>query len=254
MPTASNIYYFAYGADQFIRPPVILIHGAGGTHLNWPAQIRRLNGQRVFALDLPGHGKSEGVGCQAIEDYTRVLLQFMKAVRLSSAVLVGHSMGSAICLDFALNHPKQVLGLGLVGSGVKLRVAPELLNLSSNPSSFMSAIKMVTQNSYSPSAAPRLKELGAQRMAEVRASVFSGDLLACDTFNVIEQVNKIKVPTIIICGEDDLMTPPNRSEYLHDHIVGSELHFIEGAGHMVMLESPDEVSGLLGKFLDRIPY
>jgi pimeloyl-ACP methyl ester carboxylesterase len=254
MPTASNIYYFAYGADQFIRPPVILIHGAGGTHLNWPAQVRRLNGQRVFALDLPGHGKSEGVGCQAIADYTRILLQFMKDVRLSSAVLVGHSMGSAICLEMAINHPKQVLGLGLVGSGAKLRVAPELLGLSSNPDSFLSAIKMVTQNSYSPSAAPRLKELGAQRMAEVRSSVFSGDLLACDNFNVVEQVNKIKVPSIIICGKDDLMTPLNRSEYLHDHIVGSEMHIIEDAGHMVMLESPDEVAGLLSKFLDRIPY
>jgi pimeloyl-ACP methyl ester carboxylesterase len=254
MPTASNIYYFAHGADQFIRPPVILIHGAGGTHLNWPAQIRRLNGQRVFALDLPGHGKSEGVGCQTIDDYTRVIIQFMKAVRLPAAVLVGHSMGSAIALSLALKHPKQVLGLGLVGSGAKLRVVSELLDLSSNPASFPSAIKMVTQNSYSSSANQRLKELGAQRMAEVRSSVFFGDLLACDSFDVTEQVKKLKVPAMIICGMDDLMTPQNRSEYLHDQIAGSKLHFIEGAGHMVMLEAPDEVAGWLGEFLNRISY
>ena len=253
MPYLSNLYYQSYQADDIDRWPVVLIHGAGGTHLNWPAQIRRLAGQRVFALDLPGHGKSGGVGCQSIDDYVSVLLRFMKEVRLSAAVLVGHSMGSAIVLSAALKHPKRVLGLGLVGSGAKLRVAKALLELASNPASFLSVVKMVTEYSYSASTAQRLKELGAQRMAEVRPSVLAGDFLACDSFDVMDQVTKIKAPTLIVCGQDDRMTPLNRSEYLRDRIQGAELQVIEQAGHMVMLESPDEVAAALEKFLDRIP-
>jgi pimeloyl-ACP methyl ester carboxylesterase len=254
MPIASQVYYFVHGADQSSRPPILLIHGAGGTHLNWPAQIRRLNGQRVFALDLPGHGKSEGVGYQSIDDYTKVALQFMKTARLSPAVVIGHSMGSAIALTLALRYPKRILGLGLIGSGAKLRVAPALLDLASNPASYPFVIKMVTENSYSSSTDLRIKELGAQRLEEGRPSVLAGDLLACDSFDVMERVKRIEVPTLIICGKDDLMTPPNRSEYLRDQIQNADLHLIEQAGHMVMLERPDEVARLLGEFLDRIPY
>jgi pimeloyl-ACP methyl ester carboxylesterase len=253
MPVTSEIYYFVHGGDLLSTPPILLIHGAGGTHLNWPAQIRRLAGRRVFALDLPGHGKSGGVGCQSIDEYVSVVLNFMNAVRLSGTVLVGHSMGSAIALAIALKHPARVLGLGLVGSGARLRVAKALLELASNPASFLSVVKMVTENSYSASTDQRLKELGAQRMADARPSVLSGDFLACDSFDVMEQVHKIKVPTLIICGQDDLMTPPNRSEYLHDQIQGSELQIIEQAGHMVMLERPNEVSASLDRFIDHIP-
>lgn len=252
MPVASSIYYFVHGADQLSRPPVVLIHGAGGTHLNWPAQVRRLAGQRVIALDLPGHGKSEGVGHQSIEAYTRVVLQFMKAARLLPAVVVGHSMGGAIALSIALARPKRILGLGLIGSGAKLRVVPALLEMASNPASFVAATNEVAEHSYSPSTDPHIKELGAQRLAEARPSVLAGDLLACDSFDVMERVKKIKAPTLIVCGQDDLMTPPNRSEYLRDQIDGAELHIVEQAGHMVMIERPDVVADLLGDFLSRI--
>ena len=70
----------------------------------------------------------------------------------------------------------------------------------------------------------------------------------------MERVDKIQVPTLLICGSSDRMTPPNRSEFLHEHIEGSQLHIVEGAGHMAMIERPDEVAGLLGEFVDRILY
>ncbi|MFZ5820964.1 MAG: alpha/beta fold hydrolase [Chloroflexota bacterium] len=254
MPTAAGLYYFAHGESLHARPPVLLLHGAGGAHLNWPPQVRRLDGQRLFALDLPGHGKSEGVGRQDILQYGQVVVEFMKAVRLAAAVIVGHSMGSAIALTLALQSPKRVLGLGLVGAGAKLRVAPNLLELAANPDTFLPAVQMLSEYSYSQAANPRLKELGAQRMAETRQSVLYGDLLACDAFDVMQQVKKIKVPSLILCGSEDRMTPPNRSEYLRDQIEGSELHIINDAGHMLMLEAPDQTARLLGKFLDTIPY
>jgi len=254
MPIAAGLYYFAHGADLVDKPPVLLIHGAGGAHLNWPPQVRRLNNQRIFALDLPGHGKSQGVSSQDIRQYSQVVIEFMKAARLAAAVIVGHSMGSAIALTLAINSPKRVLGLGLLGGGAKLRVAPGVLEMASKPDTHLSAIQMLTENSYSLTTDPRLKELGAQRMAETRQSVLYGDLLACDAFDVTQHVKKIKIPTLILCGSDDRMTPPNRSEYLRDQIEGSEMRIVPGAGHMLMLESPGETAECLENFLKKIPY
>ena len=135
MPIAADIYYHLYQGGSGESPPIILIHGAGGTYLHWPAEIRRLSDYRVFAIDLPGHGKSEGRGQQTIEAYARNILSWLKAVGLHRAIFIGHSMGAAIALTLAHNHSDHVLGLGLVGAGARLRVAPVILENSANPQS-----------------------------------------------------------------------------------------------------------------------
>jgi len=208
----------------------------------------------MFTLDLPGHGNSNGLGRQEILEYSRAVVEFLKALRLGSAVVVGFSMGSAIALSLALQYRKRVLGLGLIGAGAKMRVAESTLELASNPSMFLPTIETVVENSYSPNADPRLKELAIQQLAETRQSVLYSDFLACDAFDAMNRVCKIRVPTLLITGEADRMTPPNRAEYLRDQIEGSQLHLVEGAGHMAMIERPDEVADLLSEFLDRIPY
>ena len=123
MPIAAELYYFAHEAEDTAEksPPVILIHGAGGTHLSWPPQIRRLDGERIYALDLPGHGKSDGAGRHSMDEYADDIITFMKELKLREAVMVGVSMGSAIALTLALKSPKKVLGLGLLGSGAKMQ-------------------------------------------------------------------------------------------------------------------------------------
>jgi len=254
MPTAAGLYYFAHGEDLLERPPVLLLHGAGGSHLSWPPQIRRMSGQRIFTLDLPGHGKSEGLGRQEIAEYGKAIYEFMKATRLSSAVIIGFSMGGAIALALALQYRKRVIGLGLLGSGVKMRVAPALIEMAATPISYESAVQTTIENSYSATVDPRLKELAIEQMLETRQAVLYGDFLACDAFDVMERVGKICVPTLIICGSEDRMTPPNRSEYLQAQIEGAQLYTVEGAGHMVMIEQPDQVADLLAGFLDQIPY
>ena len=254
MPTAAGIYYFAHGEEFLDRPPVLLLHGAGGSHLSWPPQVRRLSGQRMFTLDLPGHGKSEGVGRQDIAEYGQAIIEFMKALRLSKAVLVGFSMGSAIALSLALQYRRRVLGLVLVGAGGKMRVAPALLEMASSPSTFPSAAQATIDNSYSASVDPRVKELALAQMLETRPAVLYGDFLACDAFDMMEQLDKFRVPTLLICGSEDRMTPPNRSEYLQEHLKGAQLHIVQGAGHMAMIEQPDEVANQLSAFLDCLPY
>ncbi|GAB4503179.1 MAG: alpha/beta hydrolase [Anaerolineales bacterium] len=252
MPVANGLYYSAHGETLQNKPPVLLLHGAGGTHLNWPPQVRRLDSQRIFAIDLPGHGNSEGAGYRDILQYARAVTKFMQTIHLSAAVVVGHSMGSAIALTMALQFPGRVLGLGLLGSGAKLRVAKSILELAAKPEAFPILIQMLGDLSYGPHTPPRLKELGAQRLAETHPSVLYGDFLACDAFDVMQKVHDIQVPTLLLCGSEDQMTPPNRSEYLHSQIEGSRLHILPGVGHMLMLEAPNETARLLGEFLNEI--
>jgi pimeloyl-ACP methyl ester carboxylesterase len=255
MPTTTELYYFAHEAeDQVVkRPPVILIHGAGGAHLSWPPQIRRLADEKIYALDLPGHGKSQGTGRQSIEEYTEDVLAFMKELKIRAAVIVGHSMGSAVALTLALKHPQQVLGLGLLGSGSKLRVASTLLDAMATPNTFEFAVDMVNENCFSADTPQSLLGLSKRYMLEVRPPVLLGDFLACNTFDATSQLEKINVPTIIICGAEDKMTPLKLSEALRDGIANSQLHILDHAGHMVMLEQPDTVANLLKQFIDNIP-
>ncbi len=254
MPTALGLYYFASGEDLLARPPVILIHGAGGDHLYWPPQIRRLPDQRVLAVDLRGHGKSPGIGHQTIDDYARDVIEFASALKLNQIVIVGHSMGSAIALHVAIHFPRRVLGLGLLGGGARLRVAPAIMQSASDASAFSAAIHLITDLSFASRTGPRLRELAERRMGEMRPSVLYGDFLACEAFDAAEQLSKITAPTLILCGAEDRMTPPRKSRFLQEHIAGARLEVLPDAGHMVMLEQPERVARHLLAFLDSIPY
>ncbi len=254
MPSAAGLYYFAHEAENYARPPAILIHGAGGSHLSWPAQVRRIPNQRIFAVDLPAHGKSGGIGHHRIQDYAKHLRDFINVLGLRAAILIGHSMGSAIALSLAVHSPGQVLGLGLLGGGARLRVNPDLLQRASNPSTFVDTVRTVVDYSFSLHAGKRLKELAAQRMAETRPTVLYGDLMACDAFNITNQVAPISVPTLILCGAEDKMTPLSYSESLRDQIRSAGLTVVPNAGHMLMLEQPDLTATYLNEFLTGIRY
>jgi pimeloyl-ACP methyl ester carboxylesterase len=253
MPSAAGLIYFANEADNSTRPIALLIHGAGGTHHNWPPQVRRLGGQWIYALDLPGHGRSEGTGRQLISEYSADIVRFMDSIRLPAAVMVGHSMGAAIALTLALDHSERVLGLCLLGAGASLRVSPAILQRAGDPSTFPSAVAMVTEYAYSRHANPRLKELGGRRMAETRPNVFYGDLLACDSFNVLADLPRIKTPTLVLAAEQDKMTPLHQARTLEEKIPGARLHLVPKAGHMLMLEQPEIVASELAAFLNSLP-
>jgi len=254
MPTAAGLYYYSHNEDDLSRPPVILIHGAGGTHLHWPPDIRRMDGPRIYAIDLPGHGKSSGLGEQSIDEYTGSVVEFMNATGLHAAVVVGHSMGSAIAITLTIEHPNRVRGLGLVGSGARLRVAQEILDGSADLTKFQQVVRAINDLAYGSWVDPRFKEQAAKRMAETRPAVLHGDFLACNAFSVMDRLPEIHVPTLILCGKEDKLTPLRYSEYLRDQIPLAELQVVERAGHMVMLEEPVIVAGVLADFLNKIPY
>ncbi len=254
MPNAASIYYYAAPNGNGTHPPLVLIHGAGGSHLHWPAEIRRLPNFRIFALDLPGHGKSEGHGLQSISAYAERVIEWMSLIQLHRAIFVGHSMGGAIALQLALNYPEQTLGLGLVGTGAKLQVDPTILENALNTQTYPSAIAQIVAKAFGSQADQRLVELAHKQYEKTRRSVLHGDLLACSSFDRMQSLSAIKTPTAVICGQDDELTPPRYSRYLADQISNANLSIIPAAGHMVMLEKPQEVATALTEHLADIPY
>ncbi len=246
----TEIFYRVHNEREKIT--LVLIHGAGGMHLVWPPQVRRLAGYRVYAIDLPGHGRSGGQGQQSIQAYARSLKDWLDEISVSQAVLVGHSMGSAIAMTVALDQPDRVLGLGLLGSAARLRVNPQLLAIAANPDTFREAIETVTAWSYSTKTPASIPLLAARRMAETQPEVLYNDFLACDGFDITGRLAEIRQPALLICGDQDRMTPLRGAQFLAEHLPNARLETIPGAGHMVMIEQPHAVVEALSGFLAEV--
>ena len=249
MPTASRIYYAQSNEGNKDQPPVILIHGAGSSHLIWPAAIRRLNGQRVIALDLPGHGRSSGVAQQSISAYADLVFEFLAELGLFQAVFVGHSMGGAIALELAHRYPTHVAGLGLISTGAYLGIDPKFLENLSTPVTIPSALLTFQTRAFSPQTSHVLVERCMQTLKETRPAVLYGDWHACAAFDLRESIGQIQAPTWVINGSEDQVTPISYANFLADRIPAARLQMIPGAGHMALLEYPERVAQGLQQFL-----
>lgn len=241
------VYQHTIAATPSAHPPLLLVHGAGGDSLHWPPQLRRLPGGDVYAIDLPGHGQSAGPGRNTIAGYSQVLQAFIAALSLPPLILAGHSMGGAIALDFALQHGTQLAGLALVGTGARLRVNGAILD--GLTTDFAATTAQLIEWMYAPAFPTAWR---ARALAQVRTNdplTLRNDFAACDAFDVRSQLSSLALPTLIICGVADKMTPIKVSEALHQAIPNSQLHLVEEAGHMVMLEQPAVVTALFREFL-----
>ena len=176
----------------------------------------------------------------------------MSAIGLDRAVFVGHSMGSAIAQRLALDHPDQVFGLALIGSAARLTVNPVLISETAHQTTFQNAVERVIAWSFSPQTPQKIKSLVAKRLAETHPSVLHGDFLVCDSFDLTSRLHEIRQPTLVICGSQDKMTPVRNAHFLADNLPSARLDIIQGAGHMVMLERPQEVVASLAQFLRQI--
>lgn len=250
---AGAIHFSDHGGDRYSgSPPLVLIHGSGGSRLHWPPQLRRLPNYRVFGLDLPGHGDSPGNGETTINGYVKRVVEWLDEQRIESAVLAGHSMGGAIAMTAALEEPDRVAGLVLVGTGGRLRVTEEILQASADPDRLKETVEVVTAWSFADQTPEKLVTLAKMRMMEIQSEVIHGDFTACNQFDILDRLAEIQIPSLILCGEQDRLTPLKYARYLDEHIPESTLVLIEGAGHMVMLERPLEVAEAVENFLARM--
>ncbi len=250
MPRLAGIYFQHFSKHvQGDKPPVILLHGAGGSHLYWPANIRRLVGYDVYALDLPGHGRSTQTLQQSIQAYAESIVEWMASAGLQQAIVIGHSMGSAIAMTMAIASPQLIVGLGLLGAGARLRVNPQVLDQIGAAETFLATVHKVTKWSFSSNAPEILTALAEKRLAEAGPQVLQGDFWACNAFDVRDNLAQITQPTLIICGQEDKMTPVQESHYLAENIPNARLELVPEAGHMLMLEKPERVAHLLDDFL-----
>lgn len=248
-----RLFYAPIEGDLTRKRNLILVHGAGGDHTHWPAELRRLRGVNVYGLDLPGHGRSGGQGRTSVDAYADTLDLFAQTAGLDDVSAAGHSMGGAIVMTLALRRPSWLRSIVLIGTGARLRVHPQILegfHPSETPATkFESTIDIICQRSYGPTTSEQILRKGRQQLLGVDRSVIYGDYAACNAFDVMDQVGDITLPTLIVTGSADQMTPPKYSQYLHAQISGSQLVEIQEGGHMMAVEKPVEVAQAVARFL-----
>ncbi|TFG09966.1 alpha/beta hydrolase [Candidatus Thorarchaeota archaeon] len=223
-------------AGDLDSPPLVLIHGAGGSSATWFMQLKGLAKDfHVIAPDLNGHGKTPdrergNTLSSYLQDIDSIVRQFEKPV------LGGHSMGGALTQLYALAHPNRLGGIVLVSTGARLRCAPFIFHLLDND--FEGYVHAVGEYMFSDSASEELIEASQAEVRKCNPSVIKRDFAICDEFDIMNEIPRILIPALIVVGEDDVMTPLKYSEYLHDKMPNSRLVVIPGAGHSVMLEQP----------------
>lgn len=232
---------------------LLLVHGAGGSHKFWSYQLKGLSGIRVIAVDLPGHGLSEGESLGTVDGYTKFIREFAGKVINSPFYLAGYSMGGAIALNYALRYGDgykesdvmRLKGLILVATGARLRVAKQILNAYRKGEYYTPLIEMA----FSGNAGEKLDRQVREWMQECAPQVYYNDFSACDKFDVMQEVERIKVPALVAVGTKDVMTPVKYSKYLADKLKNARLEIIPGAGHLVMLEKPEGVNRAIKNFI-----
>lgn len=226
-------------------PALVLLHGAGGSHLVWPGPLRRLADTRVLALDLPGHGRSDPPGRRTISHYAAIVHDFIAALGLD-VVLAGHSMGAAIALAAALASPPPIRGLILISGSAVMRVNDTLLDGWLASPERAAAILVEYGFSDAPDA---LREKTKQGLLDTGAMTTYGDFLACRQFDARRQLAGIDLPALVIGGSADRLVPPRVVDALASGLPHARRETIDGAGHFVMLERPEEVAALTAKFI-----
>jgi pimeloyl-ACP methyl ester carboxylesterase len=248
--------FIATGGREFDKslPAVVFLHGAGFDHTTWALHSRWFahHGHGVLVPDLPGHGRSTGAPLPTIADMADWTAALLDAAGTSKAHLIGHSMGSLIALETAARHPAKVSALGLIGTAATMTVGPDLLKAAE--ANDHDAIDMVSiwglgyQAELGGSLAPGLwMHSGAQRVLEsCRPGVLFNDLSACNAYqNALAAAASVTVPATLILGERDMMTPARAGKALAAALPNARTVVLPGAGHMMMVERPDELLAAL---------
>lgn len=224
---------------------LVFLHGAGFTSEVFAAQLEEFEG--ALAPNLPGHlcaGEPESVA-----EFASFVATFVRERALRDVVLCGHSMGGAVALQSALDRTPGLRAVILLGSGARLRVAPAFID--GLASDFAATARLIARNFFADPEPERV-EWAARFMERVGAPQTIRDFRACDAFDALERLGEIDVPLLALTGEADKMTPPKFADALADRVPGGQARIVPGAGHLVMVERPEETNAAIRAFLSGV--
>jgi pimeloyl-ACP methyl ester carboxylesterase len=230
-------------------PAVVLIHGAGMDRTVWQFQTRNIahTGHRAYAVDLPGHGYSEGPALPTVPEMADWVARFMDAAGIEKATLVGHSMGSLIALEVAARHPGKAERLVLTGVAEAMPVHPDLLAAAAaNQDLASELITFWGLGEKAQAGGHPLPGLWVHGACEVllknsRSGVLGSDLAACNDYgSAVEAAEKAICPAVFVLGRDDKMSSAKSGTALALRMDGAEVHVLDRCGHMMMAERPNE--------------
>ncbi|MCE9620876.1 MAG: alpha/beta hydrolase [Actinomycetia bacterium] len=231
-------------------PVVLLIHGAGMDSTVWQLQTRYLahRGLRAVAVDLPGHGRSEGPALTTVAALVDWTARFVAAAGFASVHVVGHSMGTFIALELASRYPDIVDSITLCGTATAMPVHPDLLAAADNDvpaaAALLAAWGYAKPAQIGSNPTPGLWMLGGTRALVENSApgVLATDLRACaDYDNALAAASLVKCAATVIIGLGDRMTPPKSGRALAAALTGSRVIELADTGHTMMTENPRAV-------------
>jgi 3-oxoadipate enol-lactonase len=225
----------------------VFIHGSGCTGSVFAAQAAVFPGS--YAVDLPGHGTPPLQEPASIALYADAIERELETRGIEGAVLCGNSMGGAIALEVGLRKNPRVGAIVMLGSGSKLRVAPALFE--SFERDFEAGVRGVVPMFFA-NPTPALIETSVAEMLAVGQAQTVADFRACDAFDATERLGDLAVPLLALTGEQDRLTPPKYAAFLADRVPGAEARILPDAGHLAMVERPDQTNAALRAFVDRL--
>ncbi len=226
---------------------LVFIHGSGGSELVWRYQTEHF--KDAVAVTLPGRGQGEPL--KTVPEASQWLKQQVDTHGWQDLVLIGHSYGGGIALQYTLDYPEDVTAIISVGSGGRLRVHPDTLSfmkdMIDNPDEYPASL----DESYEQ-VDPAFAEVLRERAIKQGPAAAYYDLMACDQFDVMARLGEINKPLHAIVGSEDVMTPPKYSEFLCKNMVEADMTLIEGGTHFVFAEQPEAVNQAIEAFLARL--
>jgi 3-oxoadipate enol-lactonase len=224
---------------------LLFIHGAGFTADVFDAQVAAFDD--AIAIKLPGHDLPGEPA--SIEAFADAVLANMDASGIREAILCGHSMGGAIALELAIRGDERIRAAVMLSSGARLRVGPAIFD--SLDRDFPAAAAELPHLYFADPTPERLNAATA-RMLRVGQDQTIRDFRACDAFNRIDRLGEVRIPLLALTGDRDVMTPPKFATALADRVPGAIARILDGAGHLAMVERPDETNAALRAFVDQI--
>ncbi len=223
---------------------LLFIPGAGCGKKAWVYQTEYFSGSEAIAL--PGH--PEGRPRSSIDGYVEWLHDYIYQQQYQDVVLVGHSMGGAVAQLYGLKYGDEVKALVLIGTGARLRVLPDLLKAVEEMVTDEATWRKYLEERHR-STAPEIRQVIIEERMRIGPAVMLNDLLGCHKFDIMDRVHNIKLPTLVICGSDDELTPVEYAHYLASKIEAACEVIVNGTGHWVQTEKPRKVNQAIDSFL-----